>query len=131
MPSMADMIRPQIRAGYVPPSTGPPLYSVVIGVLVSAWPTQTQVVKCSSPPQNQASPLFSVVPVLPHSASSPNWASLPVPSSTLRWRMLFIVEATLGDSTREVLVLFSATVLPFGSVILSIATGARSYGVLF
>src|SRR4029450_7314485 len=97
-----------------------------MGVLVSACPTQTQVVKCSSPPQNQASPLFSVVPVLPHSASSPNWASLPVPSRTLRCQMFLIVDTTPEDRTRAVLVLFSATVLPFGSVTLSIATGARS-----
>ena len=40
--------------------------------------------------------------------------------------MPLIVEATLGDRTRSALVLFSARVLPFGSVILWIATGARS-----
>src|SRR5581483_3776144 len=126
MLSTADMIRPQIRAGKVPPSTGPPLKSVVIGVVLSAWPTQTQAVKWLSPPQNQASPLFSVVPVLPHSELLPNWASLPVPSSTFRWRMLLTVLATPGERTRMLLGLSSAIVLPLGSVTLSIATGARS-----
>ncbi len=49
----------------MPPSTGAPPYSVVIGVVESGYPTQTQAVTSSTPPQNQASPLFSVVPVLP------------------------------------------------------------------
>ena len=64
--SHAWMIWLQMSAGNVPPSTGAPLNSVSIGVFVCAWPTQTQAVKLSEPPQNQASPLLSVVPVLPH-----------------------------------------------------------------
>src|SRR5512145_3347090 len=77
MSSNAPITAFQITAGQVPPSTGPPLYSVSIGVLVSRCPTQTQAVNSSLPPQNQASPLFSVVPVFPKSASVATW---PVPA---------------------------------------------------
>ncbi len=60
----------KISAGKVPPSTGAPANSVSIGVFESAWPTQTQTVISSVAPQNQASPLSSVVPVLPKVGSS-------------------------------------------------------------
>ena len=43
------------------------------------------------PPQNQASPLFSVVPVLPHWPSAPIWALVPVPPETTVSRMPFAV----------------------------------------
>src|SRR3954447_8281236 len=112
------MIRPQIRAGQGPPSTGPPLYSYDIDFVLSAWPTQTQAVKWSVPPQNQASPLFSVVPVLPQ-AFGADPASLPVPLRTFAWRMSFSSLATPDERTRIFLEWFSATVWPFGSVILS------------
>ena len=45
------------------------------------------------PPQNQASPLFSVVPVLPHWPSAPIWALVPVPLETTVSRMPFASSA--------------------------------------
>ena len=65
--------REKISAGNVPPSTGAPPNSVSIGVTVSGKPTQTQAVTFGVAPQNQASPLSSVVPVLPQ-VGSPVWA---------------------------------------------------------
>src|SRR3954447_3267287 len=112
------MIRPQIRAGQGPPSTGPPLYSYDIDFVLSAWPTHTHAVKWSVPPQNQASPLFSVVPVLPQALGAA-WASRPVPSRTFSRRMFLIVSATPEERTRVFFGLSSARVSPFGSVILS------------
>jgi hypothetical protein len=61
----------KISGGIVPPSTGPRPYSVYIGFSEFAWPTQTATVMSWFAPTNQASPLFSVVPVLPHSVGSP------------------------------------------------------------
>src|SRR3954447_4774852 len=104
------MIRPQIRAGQGPPSTGPPLYSYDIDSVLSAWPTQTQAVKWSVPPQNQASPLFSVVPVLPQALLPADWAWTPVPPRTFAWRMFFIVKATPEERTRIFRALSSAIV---------------------
>src|SRR5258706_1069072 len=98
--------------------------------VLSGWPTQTQAVKWSVPPQNQASPLFSVVPVLPQALGAP-CASLPVPPRTFARRMLFSSLATLEERTRIFLGLFSATVPPLGAVTLSIATGPRSVATLF
>ena len=46
----------QMLAGKVPPSTGPPLYSVVIGISLFGKPTHTAVVICGVQPTNQASP---------------------------------------------------------------------------
>ena len=50
-------------------------------------------------PQNQASPLFSVVPVLPHCPEAPMLAWVPVPLLTTVSRMLFACEATLFGIT--------------------------------
>ena len=69
--STALMTWLKIRAGIVPPSTGAPPYSVNIGVVEFACPTHTATVTSLVAPTNQASPLFSVVPVLPHSLGSP------------------------------------------------------------
>src|SRR4029078_28099 len=69
--SYAPTISLKISAGIVPPSTGAPPYSVSIGFTESAWPTQIATVMSRFEPTNQASPLFSVVPVLPHSDGSP------------------------------------------------------------
>ena len=46
----------QMTAGKVPPSTGPPLYRVVIGTVPCGKPTQTATVSCGVQPTNQASP---------------------------------------------------------------------------
>ena len=46
----------QMAAGKVPPSTGPPLYRLVIGTSLLGKPTQTAVVICGVQPTNQASP---------------------------------------------------------------------------
>ena len=99
--SQADITPAQISAGKVPPSTGAPPYSVVIGVLVSACPTQTQAVTSSEGalPQNQASPLFSVVPVFPHCSGSPTLARTPVPPVTTLWRIAFASWATGAGTT--------------------------------
>src|SRR5918994_4343614 len=111
----------QMIAGQVPPSTGLPLYSVSIGVLVSRCPTQTQAVKLSLPPQNQASPLFSVVPVLPKSA---RLACSPVPALlTGPPRRDLTVSPTFSGITCSLRVLFLAMALPSGPSISLIATG--------
>ena len=77
--SQAFTTSAKIRAGIVPPSTG---CAAELGlhrrVTESAWPTQTATVISSVAPQNQASPLFSVVPVLPQ-VGSPVAAFSPVP----------------------------------------------------
>src|SRR3954469_19354053 len=99
--------------------------------VLSAWPTQTQAVKWSVPPQNQASPLFSVVPVLPQALLPADWARTPVPARTFSRRMFFMVEATPEERTRIFRGLSSASVSPPGSLTLSIATGASWYGVSF
>ena len=71
----------------MPPSTGAPPNSVNIGFTELAWPTQTATVMSWVAPTNQASPLFSVVPVLPHSAEAPVAAFVPVPWETTVSRM--------------------------------------------
>jgi hypothetical protein len=45
----------QMTAGKVPPSTGPPLNSVVIGISLLGYPTHTAVVSCGVHPTNHAS----------------------------------------------------------------------------
>ena len=84
----------------MPPSTGRPPNSVSIGSLLCAWPTQTQAVKFVVPPQNQASPLLSVVPVLPHSTGSPIWALSAVPPRTFAWRIDLTLLATASGIAR-------------------------------
>src|ERR687892_1258035 len=92
------MMSAKISAGKVPPSTGAPANSVSIGVTVSAWPTQTQAVISSVAPQNQASPLSSVVPVLPQ-VDSPVAAFSPVPELTTVESTSLAVAATAGSIT--------------------------------
>ena len=89
----------KISAGIVPPSTGAPPYSVCIGVTEFAWPTQTAIVTSLFAPTNQASPLFSVVPVLPQRFGSPVLALRPVPEVTTLWRSVRAVVATSGGTT--------------------------------
>ena len=46
----------QISAGNVPPATGSPWYSVIIGLSSRGYPTQTATASCGTYPTNQASP---------------------------------------------------------------------------
>src|SRR5687768_4725341 len=85
-------------AGMVPPSTGAPPNSVSIGSRESAWPTQTQAVMSGVAPQNQASPLSSVVPVFPQ-VVSPVIARLPVPDVTTLSSVDTAVAAVSGLTT--------------------------------
>jgi hypothetical protein len=45
----------KIRAGKVPPKTGPPWNRSVIGACLAGSPTQTEVASCGVKPVNQAS----------------------------------------------------------------------------
>ena len=67
-------------------------------VTESGKPTQTQVVILGVAPQNQASPLSSVVPVLPQ-VGSPVWARWPVPDETTVERIDLASVATPGSIT--------------------------------
>ena len=62
-------------------------------------PTQTQAVTSSAAPQNQASELSEVVPVLPHCPGAPMSALVPVPPETTVSRMLFASSAVSSGIT--------------------------------
>src|SRR4029079_17535689 len=95
----SDMNCRQILAGYVAPNTViPPTF--VIGISPDGFPIQTAAVNWGVYPTNQASWLWSVVPVLPAAGRSklPRVA-LAVPLFSTCLSMLVSVRATLGSST--------------------------------
>src|SRR4029453_2433089 len=53
-----------MRAGKVPPKTGPPPNRSVMGVCLAGLPTQTEVASCGVKPVNQASVKLLVGPLL-------------------------------------------------------------------
>jgi len=71
---------------------------VAIGFSASGYPTHTATVRRSVNPTNQASPEFSVVPVLP-AANSPRAARLPVPWATTVDMTCVAVRAVTGLRT--------------------------------
>ena len=85
----------KISAGIVPPSTGPPPNSVSIGFTEFGVPDPDGHRDVLGAPTNHASPLFSVVPVLPTRGGAVA-ALVPVPWETTRSRIDRAVAATSG-----------------------------------
>ena len=77
-------------------------------------------------PQNQASALFSVVPVFPHSPETPILAWVPVPLVTTVSRMCFASLSMLGETTWVRSGSFSPPLIGWPSLSVTFGEGDRA-----